>query len=212
MIKNITIVSTGRTGTKSLAYSLNKLPDITATHEKLSDITRRVSNGLWDNTITEEQALELLNKRVEAKPNNIWVDVNCLLWNCLYLIDNNKICYIYITRNKKDTIESFLATDFYGKNKLPWSKRAQSGFIDIRKPSYSLEDQRQNCIKAYDIRTKRIEEQLRNIEHNRWIHVKFEDMIASKDAQKTILDFISLKTDIDIDPQKFHLVHEHKKC
>jgi len=216
MFNKIFIVSTGRTGTLSLAQSLDKVKGIRGTHEAFHG-ARELSNRLWDHEVDAESAKQVirdsLQRHRELYDDSVWIDSNCLLWNFIDLLDEvceEQVGYIYVFRNAEDTIQSMFATAFYRADAVPWERRAKRGFIDIRSPDYSDEDRLQNCRHGYRIRTQRIEECLDRLPAERQLRLPFEEMVSDPEKMREIVAFISSLTHLDIKNAP-KLVHRHRR-
>jgi hypothetical protein len=174
-LQRVFVLGTGRIGTHSLAAAFSQIPNCVSTHEQFPN-ARRISNERW-NQVDKDFSLEVrkILKSKEALPT--WVDSNCLLWNFVDLIEAEvSPRYVFIVRSKSKTVESMMRTGFYNRA-FPWSKRATRGFIPIDSPTYSEEDRRRNCEKAYDIRNGQIERALKNVPQERVMRVVFSEMV-----------------------------------
>ncbi len=217
MINHIFIVSTGRTGTHSLAHTLNRMPGICATHERFAG-ARDISNRLWDDDIAVDTARELVRNQLKFHSNHcgdsVWIDSNCLLWNFIDLLDEaceGQAGYIYVYRNAKSTIDSMFATAFYRTyESVSWVRRAHRGFHDITLPDYTDEKRYENCEYGYKIRTKQIETALDAIPAERQLRCSFKDMVADPSKMCHICNFIQERTGVEI-KRVPKLLHSHKR-
>ena len=134
MINKFFIVGTGRIGTLSLSKSLNEYAFIDSRHENF-DQARMLSNKRWDGEIRNDEVVRIVKQSLNRfkNVNKLFIDSNCLLWNIIDVIDaiDGNIGYIYIKRDMDATVDSMMRTDFYGKDKYPWEKRAKKGFYNI---------------------------------------------------------------------------------
>jgi hypothetical protein len=202
MNKYIFIVGTGRMGSRSLSKTLTNVVGSLSTHEKFPS-ARHISNRLWDNEITRDEARLLVRQGLDKyKNHDLWIESNCLLWNFIDILhEETDGCanFIYIPRKKEDTINSLFRTGFYGKDKMPWDQRAKRGFISTLNDSYSDKDQLHNCTHGYNIRTEAIEKSLDNISWKQQLTAPFEPMISLHTEVAKIYEFIYRTTGHDID-------------
>jgi hypothetical protein len=205
------VLGTGRMGSLSLAKTFAMVKGIRATHEKFPN-ARHISNRLWDNEISKSHARKLIIEGLNKFEHcSVWFESNCLLWNFIDLLDrevNGEAIYIYVKRNRDNTIQSLFNTGFCAKGKLPWSDRAHRGFISIDKPDYDDDDRLYNCELCYDIRTNEIENSLDKIEYKRKMTVSFEEMTSLPITMKRIYEFVTRATGVDIDDD-LPLVKDH---
>jgi len=213
VINNFLIVGTGRIGSLSLADTLNVTPDIISTHEKFRD-ARVLSNTRWDSTITDEDLVSGVRKSYTTFKNQsgkIRVDSNCLVWNIIDVIDfiDDDVGYIYIVRNRQQTVDSMMRTGFYTTT-YPWSLRAKKGFINPFHPTYTEEDRRKNAEYAYDIRNGQIQKSFKQIDERRILRLDFDDMLRdNKQYMGRIINFMKTLSGIQI-VNKTNLLHKHK--
>lgn len=215
-MNNFIFVSTGRTGTLSLATAFQKYKNVDSVHERFRR-ARILSNHRWDERISEnniqKEIVSYYNHNVDK--SKLYIEANCLFWNILDVIDKvfkENVFYFYVYREPHATIESMCHTSLYHKSHgtgISWQKRAQRGFKDITSPSYNIEKQMYNCCYAYKIRNEQIAKFLKTIPNDRFCLIKFEEMIKWTNLSK-IVDIMNLRSDIKL-PRNISLPITHNR-
>lgn len=191
----IVVAGTGRCGTHSYAAALQSTP-LYATHEAFPE-ARRISNRRWDGDLSYEDARYLVASGLQAFKNfEHWCDCNCLTWNFLDILDDilgDGVAFVWLRRDRGETINSMYRTGFCARGKLPWTERAHRGFYGTDALEYDDEMRLANCAHAYDIRCECIASALAGIPADRRTTVEIGDAGFAE-----VTDFISRATGLAI--------------
>jgi len=191
----VLITGVGRCGTRAIARSLNR-----AKHEFIREF-RGASNARFDG----ESDQGYLEKRIpEISETGPLIEVSCLAWNLVDLIDDGKRGFVFVRRDKERSVASMMKTPLY-TGALPWKLRAKTGFIDPRTEGYEREERLHNCRRIWDIRTAAIEKAFLSIPDDRKLTVQFEEITTKASAWAQVRQFVQRHTSIQ---QKRRLVND----